>query len=175
MLSFDDIEAYLGQSVAKHFDGHGLFEGKVTSWRCVGGRLWFRVRFGDGDEEEFSKTQLLRVLKGQKTAHSPLGVPSTGCFDTLVGTRVRKRFAHNGEFVGAVVAREGGGGGIADSDGGSWDVRWSDGSTTSMTPCAVRQHAFRGSLDGLMEAATAKRARTASRVRSTERNASAPK
>jgi len=146
---FDEVETYLGAPVAKHFAGHGEFRGSVTSWRAVGGRLWFRVRFpADGDEEEFSKVQLLRVLTQEQDEErsSPLGVTSSGNFDTLVGTRVRRRLPRGGEFVGAVQrAPE-----EADGGNGSQSVRWSDGSTSTMTPCAVLRHAFRGSIDALM-------------------------
>lgn len=145
---FDEVETYLGASVVKHFAGHGEFRGNVTSWRAVGGRLWFRVRFADGDEEEFSKMQLLRVLTQEQDEErsSPLGVTSSGNFDTLVGTRVRRRLPRGGEFVGAVQRAPAG----TDGGDGSQSVRWSDGSTSTMTPCAVLRHAFRGSIDALM-------------------------
>ena len=55
--------AFVGRSVQKHFDGHGTFQGTVVSLDRSAKPALYKVRFEDGDEEEFTRAEVLAHLK----------------------------------------------------------------------------------------------------------------
>ena len=69
-LTFDQIAALplaepavlVGRRVAKHFPGHGRFEGRVASLEKMGSRDEFRVEYDDGDAEDLDVGSVLRIL-----------------------------------------------------------------------------------------------------------------
>ena len=52
-----------GRSVQKHFDGHGTFQGTVVSLDRSAKPALYKVCFEDGDEEEFTRAEVLAHLK----------------------------------------------------------------------------------------------------------------
>ena len=69
-MTFDEIAALplagpaslVGRRVAKHFPGHGRFEGRVASLEKMGSRDEFRVEYDDGDAEDLDVGSVLRIL-----------------------------------------------------------------------------------------------------------------
>ncbi|KAL4547659.1 hypothetical protein Ndes2526B_g06896 [Nannochloris sp. 'desiccata'] len=59
------MEQYVGSKVAKVFPGYNNnqpYEGKVKGIADVRGNKYFRIRYGDGDEEDITLTALLKIL-----------------------------------------------------------------------------------------------------------------
>ena len=53
-------EALVGRRVSKHFPGFGRFAGKVVA---QGGELGYSVEYEDGDTEDLSQEDVLRLLQ----------------------------------------------------------------------------------------------------------------
>ena len=52
----------VGLDVAKAFDGHGTFQGKITKWDAQNG--WYQIVYVDGDSEELREEEARALLVG---------------------------------------------------------------------------------------------------------------
>jgi hypothetical protein len=122
--------SYIGRSVAKEFEGYGLFKGIVTKHTAaaaaaatppspsqgnsgvacgaiVGSSGLWAIEYEDGDEEDLTTEELEAVLvplvtTTKETAAAAVGaVPSSS--SSLVGRSVLKEFDGDGFFKGAVT------------------------------------------------------------------------
>ena len=50
----------VGLDVAKAFDGHGTFQGKITKWDARNG--WYKIVYADGDSEEVREDEARALL-----------------------------------------------------------------------------------------------------------------
>lgn len=54
-------QSLVGRSVSKHFEGHGVFHGKVTGYHCSTG---YRIKYDDGDVEDVSAEEVVKLVEG---------------------------------------------------------------------------------------------------------------
>ena len=50
-------QPFVGRTLSKCFEGHGVCHDTVTQFD-----IWFKVRYGDGDEENNTREDILRLL-----------------------------------------------------------------------------------------------------------------
>lgn len=91
----------IGTRVRKHYDGYGWVTGAIVQFEGV-----YRVRYEDGDEEDFldDDKELVDVVSQAK------GNPKGSSFNGIilpVGTPVQKHFPGYGWFAGKIVAFDG--------------------------------------------------------------------
>ena len=55
-------DSFIGSSVRKYFEGHGVFDGNVIGNRRVRNKCLYKVRYSDGDVEEYEEEELLELL-----------------------------------------------------------------------------------------------------------------
>ena len=60
----DDIDEgdWIGANVRKNFEGYGVFDGKVIGSTKVKNRYIYKVRYSDGDIDEYEEEELLEIL-----------------------------------------------------------------------------------------------------------------